>query len=310
MLHLEELTWPELDALDRAKTVVFIAFSPMEEHGPHLPIGTDLFMARQIADTIARQLETQRPDVTALIMPPVPLGAGTVPMRGSVNVSVDLIFDVARQIGSAFARDGFRYIVFTNGHLGAWHLLALENAAKWVSRRFRIQAIAPSASLAQGMIRRGELATVLGDRLSAEGLGELQKAAHGGMLETSVMLRLRPDLVRPGFSTLPPLTRKAMLGWRGRTPRRWQGYVGNPALADAAWGEAAIERLAAGGAELIIRMMDEGKRGAKTAHIFPRVPFWLSVRHMGTLAAAASVGMGVTIAATLIFARGGNKHRG
>ena len=308
MLHLEKLTWPELDALDRAQTVIFIPFSPMEEHGPHLPIGTDFLVAQHFAESIARQLETQRPHVTALLMPPVPLGAGTVPMRGSVNISVDLVFDVARQIGSAFARDGFRYIVFTNGHLGAWHLLALENAAAWVSRRHRVHAIAPTASLARAMIRGGDLSAVLGDRLSAAGMDELQKAAHGGMLETSVMLRLHPELVRPVFADLPHLPRRAMLGWRGRKPGAWAGYLGNPAQGAAEWGEAAVDALATSGAQLILRMMDEGRAVARTARMLPRVPFWLSPRRSGLLAIAATVGVAATMLATHIFAQGSNRR--
>ena len=309
MLHLEKLTWPELDALDRAQTVVFIPFSPMEEHGPHLPIGTDFLDAQHFAETIAQHLEARRPHVTALLMPPVPLGAGTIPMRGSVNISTDLVFAVARQIASAFAQDGFRYIVFTNGHLGAWHLLALENAAAWVSRHHHVHAIAPTATLARAMIWGGDLSAALGDRLSAEGKAELQKAAHGGMLETSVMLQLHPELVRPGFAELPRLTGRAMLGWRGRKPKGWAGYLGNPAQGAAEWGAAVVDVLATSGAQLILRMLDEGHVAARSARLLPRVPFWLSARQVGWLAMAATLGVGATLLANQIFSQG-SKHRG
>lgn len=309
MLHLDELTWPELDALDRARTVIFIPFSPMEEHGPHLPIGTDLLMAQAFAEDIAAKLTERRADITSVLMPPVPLGTGTLPMRGSVNLTMDVVFDVARQIGSAFARDGFRTIVFTNGHLSAWHLIALENAAVWVSRRHRVQCVAPAARLAVNMMRGGDLAATLGDRLTPAALTDLQSAAHAGMLETSVMLRRHPALVRPNFVELPRLTHRAMLGWRGRTPGKWLGYLGNPALGDAAWGEAAVASLSQAGADLILRLMDEGRPAARAARLFPRVPFGLAMRRMGMLTVAALMGAGATLMASQIFARG-SKGRG
>lgn len=301
MLHLEELTWPELDALDRAKTVVFIPVSPMEEHGPHLPIGTDLLTAQHFTDMLARTVEDDRPGMVALLMPPVPLGAGTMPLRGSVNVTVDLVFDVARQIGAAFARDGFRTIVFTNGHLGAWHMIALENAALWVSRRFGVQCIAPSASIVRAVLQRGAIAAAIGDRLTAAEIAELQRGAHAGMLETSLMLHLHPHLVRPGFATLPPLSRRDMVRhWRGRTPKGWPGYVGAPALGHADWGKIADDAIAQAGADLILRVLDEGKHGARAACFFPRLPFWLAARRAMILGGATVAGVGATLLATQV----------
>ncbi|MBA3824395.1 MAG: creatininase family protein [Ktedonobacterales bacterium] len=309
MLHYETLTWPQLDALDRAKTVAFIAFSPLEEHGPHLPIGTDLYMASYFAETIAARMEAQRPDLTALVLPPVPLGAGTIPMRGSINITVDVVYDIARQMGSALARDGFRHIVFTNGHLAPWHLLALENAAMWVSRRYRVGAVAPAASLARDLIRRDAIAGELGQRMAAEEVAELLKASHGGMLETSVMLHLHPELVQPSYRSLPRLTHSALRGWRGRTPAHWPGYVGSPASGEAEWGAMAVERLIDLGTQLVIRMTDEGRAAAQAGRLLPRVPFWLARRRVTALAGAAIAGVGATVLATRLLTIGG-KQRG
>jgi len=53
MRQLEELTWPDLAGLDRARAVVFLPISPMEEHGPHLPVGTDFLIARALCERTA-----------------------------------------------------------------------------------------------------------------------------------------------------------------------------------------------------------------------------------------------------------------
>ena len=51
-----ELTTFELDSLNRDKTVFLLPISPLEEHGPHLPLGTDLYLAESLAAGLARRL--------------------------------------------------------------------------------------------------------------------------------------------------------------------------------------------------------------------------------------------------------------
>lgn len=49
IVNLETITWTELDTLDRSRALVMIPLSPIEEHGPHLPLGTDIIAAADIA---------------------------------------------------------------------------------------------------------------------------------------------------------------------------------------------------------------------------------------------------------------------
>ena len=48
--NLDHMTWEDVDKLDRDKTIFFLPFSPIEEHGPHLPLGTDFYGARDAAE--------------------------------------------------------------------------------------------------------------------------------------------------------------------------------------------------------------------------------------------------------------------
>jgi hypothetical protein len=149
---------------------------------------------------------------------------------------------------------------------------------------------------------------VVNERLAAEEAAELLKASHAGTLETSIMLHLHPELVRPRYRDLPRLKRSAMLGWRGRTPTRWQGYVGSPALAEAEWGALATDRLGELGARLVIRLVDEGRSAAKAGRLLPRVPFWLARRRATMLAGALLTGVGATLLVTRLFAQGETSH--
>jgi len=254
VLRLEEISWPQLDALDRSRTVIFVTISPVEEHGPHLPLGTDMYTGRGFTEAIAAQLEQRYPEFTAVLAPLVPLGSGTAPYLGSIGVPPRLVRDVLLRIGRAFARDGFRCIIAISGHLGSSHLMAMERAASKVSKRYGITMLALGATLFQQALRSQTLidgCARLSEPLTGKALKSTLDAYHGGALETSLMLHLQPDLVLPEFRQLAPIGPWRLVRWRGWTRDHWPGYVGDPALARADLGRLVLEIVAVGGADRV-----------------------------------------------------------
>src|SRR5262249_62203324 len=77
VLRLEELTAPALDALDRNRTLAVVGVSPLEQHGPHLPVGVDYLAARHFAEAIAERIVARRPGWTVVLTPTLPLGSFT-----------------------------------------------------------------------------------------------------------------------------------------------------------------------------------------------------------------------------------------
>src|SRR6185503_13539461 len=136
--RLEELSTPQLDALDRTRTVVILTVSPLETHGPHLPLGVDAFTARHFSESIAERLVADRPGWSVVLTPTLHLGSFTFDSVGTVPVRQRVVRDVVVDYGSALGRAGFRHILVSNGHGGPGHLVALEEAAAIVSRRHRI----------------------------------------------------------------------------------------------------------------------------------------------------------------------------
>src|SRR5207249_1412290 len=243
---LEEMSTPAVDALDRAKTVVLLTISPLETHGPHLPVGVDAFTARHFAQTIADRLVAARPGWSAVLVPTLHLGSFTFDSVGTVTVRQRVVRDALVDYGSAFARAGFRYILIANGHAGPGHLAALDEAAALVSRRHGITMASFTGHLAWEFMR-GHYATkieaVLGRSMSDEERRAFAEDAHGGWWETSLMLLLRPDLVDESYRTLPP----ARYSWPERILPNYAlrkgglGYVGHPALADPAFARATTD---------------------------------------------------------------------
>ncbi|HZW74443.1 MAG TPA: creatininase family protein, partial [Caldimonas sp.] len=245
---LEEMSTPALDALDRATTVVLLTISPLETHGPHLPVGVDAFAARHFAEAVADRVIAARPGWSAVLAPTLYLGSFTFDSVGTVSVRQRVVRDALIDYGDALARAGFRYILIANGHAGPGHLAALEEAAASVSLRHGITMASFTGHLAWEFMR-GRYATKIEAALGRPLTGDERRAfaedAHGGWWETSLMLLLRPDLVNDSYRTLPP----ARYSWPRRVVPNYavrsggQGYVGHPALADPLFARATIDVL-------------------------------------------------------------------
>jgi creatinine amidohydrolase len=302
-IKLETLTWTELVALDRDRTVIIFPVSPLEEHGPHLPIGTDMYTAMAGAEGAAAVLERRRPDITVLIAPVLPIGSNTVPYFPGIGVHPRFVRHMAIRSGVAMAREGFRYIALVSGHLGPSHLAALEEAAEYVSRRYHITMIAPVAPTMHLTLHGRfleQFAKELESPLTQEEIQAIISDDHAGALETSIMLHLHPGLVKGTYRELPPVTVRDLLRWKGWLRPRWSGYLGDPAHSRSDVGAAASKVLAEVSADLVLRAMDgeDIMAGLRTGSRWPLWLIWRSDfrRNMKMTAAgfaAALTGMAI-----------------
>jgi creatinine amidohydrolase len=307
---LEEMSTPALDALDRARTVVVLTVSPLEEHGPHLPVGVDAFAARYFAERLGERLADRRPGWTVLLAPTLHLGSFTFDAVGTVSVRQRVVRDALVDYGASLARAGFRYILVANGHGGPGHLTALEEAAAIVSRRHRVTMASFSGRLAWQFLRGRyleKIETALGRPLSDDERRAFADDAHGGWWETSLMLLLRPDLVDVSYRSLPPARYSLAERVVPNFPLRngGQGYVGHPALADPAFARAAVEVLITETMALVDGVLDGTVRprdGRSPFFVLPffRTDFWPVVF-------AATVGVAIGAATYLTLGARGRK---
>ena len=100
---LEEMSTPALDALDRSRTAVILTVSPLEEHGPHLPVGVDAFAARHFARATAERLVARRPGWSVVLAPTLHLGSFTFETVGTVSVRQRVVRDALVDYGRALA---------------------------------------------------------------------------------------------------------------------------------------------------------------------------------------------------------------
>ncbi|MHB8654018.1 MAG: creatininase family protein [Terriglobia bacterium] len=298
--RLAELSYTTLHELDRERTVVIFTVSPLEEHGPHLPVGTDLFEAEFLAEEIANRIIEKKPDWTVLIGPPIPIGASAFDHAGTLLVRARTVRNVTLDYGAALARHGFRYILVTNTHAGPRHVVALEEAAAVVSRRFGVRMLSLSGPILWKILRgkfTDQLEPLLGRALTRAERTALRGDAHGGLWETSLVLRIRPELVDPSFIRLPQVRFLLVDALRKNYPLRLgnkMGYIGAPAAATAEFGEGA-RRLLVDVAWEVARPVFESEDGRwqQTSMLY-NIPFFRTAfPYVASSVALAAAGLGL-----------------
>ena len=207
VLHAEDITYTQVRAFDPERTIAFLPVTALEVHGPHLPLGCDMFTARWMAEDTAKAFATAHPDWTVVRFLPLTLGTDELPLPGSMNATQREVYRVLLAHGASLAQAGYRYVVVTNGHGGPRHAAGLEAACRQVSRRHGIEMFTPSIAVLYGIVtgqRFDRLETVLGRPLTAQERAGLLTGEHAATMETSLILAERPELVDPMYRQLGP----------------------------------------------------------------------------------------------------------
>lgn len=172
-----ELTSAELNSVDPEETVVVLPTGAVEQHGDHLPVGTDATIASAVADTAAERA------TDALVLPVLQYGYSPhhsgVP--GTVSLSSETFLALLRDVLSSLVANGFERIVIVNGHGGNRSLL------KTAVSDFRDSHDISVAVVSYWDMIREEIES---GRESDQG-----GISHGGEMETSLLLYLREELV-------------------------------------------------------------------------------------------------------------------
>ena len=224
MAHWQDLTMPEFEAARDQLQTVILPVGSVEEHGPHLPLGTDTFHAIEVA----RRVAELRP---VLVAPPIFYGIcrSTREHPGTVSLSGDTLRALIRDLGREYYRQGLRRLVFISGHAGGTHMCALVEAGEALLEEFadvRVAVVNVLDLLREVLTARPDLIKTKGD-------------SHAGEVETAIMLAAHPHLVKgrapaewPGFPKYG-LVRDKRRYWPG-------GVWGDPGPAAAAQGEEIL----------------------------------------------------------------------
>jgi creatinine amidohydrolase/Fe(II)-dependent formamide hydrolase-like protein len=246
VLQLEELRWPQIDALDRERTLFILPIGMVEEHGPHLPVGADTFGVLFEARGAARRVSQALPQWTLVMMPALNYGEtganelGNRPVHpGTYGVRHTTLRSLVADIGAQVAQNGFRWIFVLSGHGAPTHAVAVNEACDFVSETFAVTMVHVSALFRADAAIQTQGESIAARHFSAGERSSFGMDVHAGVGETSAMLALRPDLVSRTYKKLPNLAGRTVEELQAiATAPGWQGYVSSPANATAAYGRA------------------------------------------------------------------------
>jgi creatinine amidohydrolase/Fe(II)-dependent formamide hydrolase-like protein len=275
IFKLEELTWPQIDALDRERTLFILAVGMVEEHGPHLPVGADTLGVNYEAAGASTRVGRTLPDWNVVMMPPVNYGSSganrlgdRLVHPGTYDVRASTLRSLVADIGAQVAQNGFKWIFVMNGHGAPTHNIAINEACDFVSEAFGVTMLHLSGLFRADAAIQSSRGKINEKHFSAAELSSFGLDVHAGVGETSGMLAIRPDLVRSSYKALPSRAGHTLDELRHiATAPGWQGYLSSPARATAAYGRAVEAWWIDGFTTLILRAV----RG-ENLFVRPRIP--------------------------------------
>jgi creatinine amidohydrolase len=241
---IDEMTWPEVErAIAGGSTTAILACGATEQHGLHLPIGTDTYLGTAIAERAARIAGN------ALVAPTLRPGLSDHHMSfaGSFTLRPETFVALLTDMCTSLARHGFRRIVLFPSHGGNMDMMKAN--LPWLARSLSDRAeLILSLRLLEDMRRMGEF-------LEERGVSIGRAGAHAGYTETAMMLAYLPDLVRmdeaePGLSDddfyRPDQVLRSQLAsfLHGIHAQSANGVLGDPTGAEPDVGERLLQMAA------------------------------------------------------------------
>ena len=242
------IAWPEVSARDAARWIAVLPLAATEQHGPHLPLETDVLIGEAYLARLATLLPSGLP-VTFLSMQRIGISTEHTDYPGTQTLSTAQALQQWMALGESVARAGLKKLVMVTSHGG--NSAAMMLVAQDLRARHGMLAVTTSWS------RFGAPKGLFSD-------DELRHGIHGGAVETSIMLARYPQAVKKEAIADFPSAAAAMekefrwLSTQRPAPFAWQaqdlnplGAVGDARLASAEKGEQLLDHGARAFCELL-----------------------------------------------------------
>lgn len=174
-----DFTASDFDSIDPEATIAILPIAAVEQHGPHLPLGTDVIINQGHCDALAARAPR---DLDIRILPVQPVGKSNEHLwaRGTLTHEAQTLISSWVEIGQAIARTGIRKLVIVNSHGGNEEIMGI------VARELRVR---------HGLFVVKAAWSRLGTPDGLISPEETRHGIHGGEVETSLVLHFRPELV-------------------------------------------------------------------------------------------------------------------
>ncbi len=263
-----DMTYPQIEEAIKRGTSVLLPVSVVEEHGPHLCLGTDIYLTQTVSEKIKRYLQNKNCEV--LIAPPFYWGVNSITngFTGSFEIKTDTMSIVLLEVIKNLAKWGFDKIILLNFHGDFVHIKTIievvEKANKETVKAYFINSENVFSQL--GYLQQEEYLIKVNLDQDDVSLEKEYLDIHAGAFETSWMEHSYKDLVYTDIAkklTPTNLSFNELRNWsqggnvaKSITP---MGYFGNPANIDTEKIDIIIDALIAKYSKSIIDVIRKDK---------------------------------------------------
>lgn len=265
MLELEKLRAPELSALPKERTVVFIPVGPIEDHGEGLPVGMDLIEAKAVCERTAKLLEAE--GWTTILAPTAPLSIDSNTSSLAIRVRPHVIRDYLVDFCDSLAKVGFRKFVAISGNPGPRQLTAIEDAGLFLRKRHLRFGVLPNP--VAPILVSGVSALVEGAEKSRSAFF-MFPAEHGGARDVSIAAASGVDVSMAKGLPLRETDASSFDHWKKFTRGEVAGYWGNPSAGSKEEGSRILDEKA----KTLAVKLRAAFEGGKAHHVFKS---WYSI---------------------------------
>lgn len=233
-MRFAEMTWPELRKVPRDKSIIVAPIAACEQHSHYLPTFTDTILVTGVAEGVERRLPDQ-----VVLLPTLWFGASAHHLRFGATLSADVDTHIAMLVDllTPLLDDGYERLMLLNGHGG--NIDTMQVALRKLQLRYP-----------QRQISAASYWDLAAQELASLAEGPRKNMGHACEFETSMVMALRPELVRKeAIQDDPPNDDPVLRGLylsEDMKQRTQRGAVGFPQLASAEKGRrflaAAVER--------------------------------------------------------------------
>jgi creatinine amidohydrolase len=226
------MTWQEIkEALEKGKKTIIVPIGSIEQHGPHLPEGTDTYTGDILGEKIARKLGD------TLVAPTIRPGCSRhhIEFPGTITLTPETLMRTIKEVCASLAHHGFKNIVLMPTHGG--NFAPVNAVAPEIARKLKVNLVV--------IADLKELIETMAKAMQDFQVTPAQAGAHSGAAETSLMLAcyenlVRKDLIQTGHLgeyTTPTILSK---GIKAYSPI---GVLGDPKKATKEAGEKIVNQL-------------------------------------------------------------------
>jgi creatinine amidohydrolase len=235
-IKMEEMTAPEINAaIAKGYSTVVVGVGSTEQHGPHLPTMTDTRIGDELANRVALKLKNALQAKTIA----VGISEHHLAFGGTISMMPETLALIIRDYVSSLVRCGFKRIIFLPSHGG--NFTSVEKAVR------QSQDLYPDIQI-MGYTRLLEFSKFLNSLSNEFGITDEESGAHAGENETSMMMNLKPHLVKKekfeaGYVGPTGEREVTIILEKGMPALTKNGVLGDPSKASADKGSIYLERM-------------------------------------------------------------------